>query len=85
MSPSSPGRYRIALAEVRPDGTTRQLIDGTCSAYILAITRDPEHGELRVLTDHYGPADQREGQPSRASRPISAQPSASSANSLQLS
>ncbi len=59
MSPSSPGRYRITLAEVRSDGTTRQLIDGTCSAYLLAITHDPEHGELRVLTDHDGPADQR--------------------------
>jgi hypothetical protein len=58
VSPSPPGRYRITLAEIHRDGTTRQLVEGICSAYILAIT-DDGHGELRVLTDHDGPADQR--------------------------
>ena len=58
MSPAPESRYRITLSEIRSDGTTKQLIEGACSAYVLAITED-RSGELRVLTDHDGPPTQR--------------------------
>lgn len=57
MSPPS-SRYRLTLVEIRPDGTTKQLVDGICTAYLLAISEDKD-GELRVLTDHDGPPLQR--------------------------
>ncbi len=58
MSPQPSSRYRLTLSEIRPDGTTKQLIDGLCTAYLLAITQDKD-GDLRVLTDHDGPPAQR--------------------------
>lgn len=58
MSSSSPSRYRITLSEVHPDGTQRPLVDGTCSAFLLAMSGDRD-AELRVLTDHDGPVSQR--------------------------
>lgn len=58
MSPQPPSRYRITLVEIRPDGTTKDRIEGTCEAYIVAITQHAG-GELRVLTDHDGPVTQR--------------------------
>ncbi len=58
MSPAPASRYQITLSEIRSDGTTKRLIEGACSAYILAIVED-RNGELRVLTDHDGPPSQR--------------------------
>ena len=58
MSAEPDRRYRIALSEFRPDGTLKVRIEGNCSAFVLAITED-RTGELRVLTDHDGPANQR--------------------------
>jgi hypothetical protein len=58
VSPRPASRYRITLSEIRSDGTTKLLIEGPCSAYVLAITED-RNGELRVLTDHDGPPSQR--------------------------
>jgi hypothetical protein len=51
-------RYRITLLEIAPDGGVKERIEGTGSAYVLAICAD-NLGELRVLTDHDGPARQR--------------------------
>ena len=48
----------MVLTEIRPDGTTKDLIDATCSAYVLAVAQD-QSGELRLLTDHAGPPGQR--------------------------
>lgn len=58
MTPKPVSRYRITVIETRPDGTTKERIAGTCSAYVLAISEDRD-GELRVLTDHDGPIQQR--------------------------
>lgn len=51
-------RYEITLIEHTPDGTTRELLAGRCSAFVLAICADV-NGELRVLTLHEGPTRQR--------------------------
>ncbi len=51
-------RYHITVTDVHPDGTTTERIDGTCDAFVLAITADP-NGQLRILTDHDGPVDHR--------------------------
>lgn len=51
-------RYRVTVVEIGPGGADRELIAGTCSAYVLAICADV-NSELRVLTDHHGPTSQR--------------------------
>lgn len=58
MSSEPAVQYRITLVEIGPDGTTKELVAGTCSAYVLAICKDL-NGELRILTDHDGPCGQR--------------------------
>lgn len=58
MSSEQGVRYRISLSEVRPDGTTKELLAGDCSAYVVAISEERD-GELRILTDHDGPTRQR--------------------------
>lgn len=58
MSPEPAVHYRITLVELGPDGTTKERIAGTCSAYVLAMCADI-NGELRILTDHDGPPGQR--------------------------
>lgn len=58
MSPDPAVRYRITLLEVGADGATKELVAGTCSAYVLAICAEV-NGELRVLTGHDGPTSQR--------------------------
>lgn len=58
MSPENDIRYRISLHEVRPDGSTKELLAGDCSAYVIAIGEERD-GELRVFTDHDGPVRQR--------------------------
>lgn len=50
--------YWIVLSELSPEGTVKERIAGECSAYLVAITADV-NGELRILTDHDGPPDQR--------------------------
>jgi hypothetical protein len=52
------GRYRITLSEFNPDGTLTVRIEGNCSAFVVALTEDRTHN-LRVLTDHDGPIEQR--------------------------
>ena len=56
LSASTP--YRIVVSELTPDGTVKERIAGDCSAYLVTITADI-NGELRILTDHDGPPDQR--------------------------
>ncbi len=51
-------RYEITLIEHTPDGTTKELVAGRCSAFVLAICAEI-NGELRVLTLHEGPTGQR--------------------------
>jgi hypothetical protein len=51
-------RYEITLVEHTPDGTTKELVAGRCSAFVLSICADV-NGELRVLTVHEGPTSQR--------------------------
>ena len=47
------------LGELSPDGTAKELIDATATAFVLDIAL--EHaGQLRVLTDHDGPVPQRQ-------------------------
>lgn len=58
MSAQPAPRYRITLSEFGPDGSLRVRIEGNCSAYVVAITED-RTGDLRILTDHDGPVDQR--------------------------
>jgi hypothetical protein len=58
MTPDLAVQYRITLVEIAADGTEKELIAGTCSAYVLAICKDL-NGELRILTDHDGPTRQR--------------------------
>ncbi len=58
MSSEPAVQYRITLVEIGLDGSTKELIAGTCSAYVLAICKDL-NAELRVLTDHDGPTQQR--------------------------
>jgi hypothetical protein len=50
--------FRVLLERIEPDGTTREIVAGDCSAYVLAICAEV-NGELRVLTDHDGPPGQR--------------------------
>lgn len=57
LSASTP--HRIVISELRPDGTVKERVAGDCSAYFVAITADMSSGELHILTDHDGPADQR--------------------------
>ncbi|MHB1533136.1 MAG: hypothetical protein ACYC1D_00700 [Acidimicrobiales bacterium] len=56
LSASTP--YRIVVSELTPDGTVKERIAGDCSAYLVTITAEI-NGELRILTDHDGPSDQR--------------------------
>ncbi|MDQ6617724.1 MAG: hypothetical protein M3083_23965 [Actinomycetota bacterium] len=58
MSNTTRTRYKITVVETQPDGTSTTRIEGTCDAFIIAITAKP-HGELRVLTDHDGPINHR--------------------------
>lgn len=51
-------RYEITLIEHTPEGTTKELVAGRCSAFVLAICADI-NSELRVLTMHEGPTSQR--------------------------
>lgn len=51
-------RYEITVIEHAPDGTTKELLGGRCSAFVLAVCADI-NGELRVLTMHEGPTGQR--------------------------
>jgi hypothetical protein len=51
-------RYEITLVEHTPEGGTKELVAGRCSAFVLAICADV-NGELRVLTLHEGPTGQR--------------------------
>ena len=50
--------YEITVVEHAPDGTTKELVAGRCSAFVLAICADIR-GELRILTAHEGPVSQR--------------------------
>ncbi len=51
-------RYEITLVEHTPEGGTKELLAGRCSAFVLAICADV-NGELRLLTLHEGPTGQR--------------------------
>ena len=59
MSSEPTSQYRVTVVEIGADGTTKDRIEGICEAYVLAITKR-SGGELRVLTDHDGPATQRQ-------------------------
>lgn len=50
--------YEVSVIEHAADGTTKELVAGRCSAFVLAICADV-NGELRVLTVHEGPTGQR--------------------------
>lgn len=52
-------RYEITVIENAPDGTTKELLGGRYSAFVVAICADI-NGELRVLTMHEGPPSQRQ-------------------------
>lgn len=56
LSASTP--YRIVVSELTADGAVKERIAGDCSAYLVTITAEI-NGELRILTDHDGPPDQR--------------------------
>ena len=56
LSASTP--YRIVISELTPEGSVKERIAGDCSSYLVAITAEVG-GELRILTDHDGPPDQR--------------------------
>ena len=58
MSPERSKRFRIALHEFQEDGSLKVRVEGNCSAYVVAITED-RTGDLRILTEHDGPAAQR--------------------------
>ena len=51
--------YEVTVIEHAADGTTKELVAGRCSAFVLAICADA-NGELRVLTVHEGPTGQRQ-------------------------
>ncbi|HET7486663.1 MAG TPA: hypothetical protein VFJ85_01955 [Acidimicrobiales bacterium] len=50
--------YEVTVIEHAADGTTKELVGGRCSAFVLAICADV-NGELRLLTLHEGPTGQR--------------------------
>lgn len=58
MSATDAPRYEITLVEHSPDGSTKELVAGTCSAFVLAICAETR-GELGILTLHEGPTSQR--------------------------
>ena len=58
MNATDAPRYQIPLVEHSPDGSTKELVGGTCSAFVLAICAQTK-GELRILTLHEGPTSQR--------------------------
>jgi hypothetical protein len=58
MSPPPARRWRITVTEWHDDGTQHVRLEGNCSAFVLAVC-DDRTGDLRVLTDHDGPAQQR--------------------------
>lgn len=51
--------YEVTVIEHAPDGTTKELVAGRCSAFVLAICADV-NGELRILTLHEGPTAERQ-------------------------